>query len=373
MESERICAQKEITDLLLGRKNLSVDSIDRIPLAHDGQKHRDELYDLLLELRSDSIDINVDKDDYTFILRSGFIQATLRIQVTDNGKLDRLLVKPKVPHIQSMSDFISAAENLDASVGVSALSEKTDNCIVHSDLPLAVSSLVKVVVASIILGQIEEKQVELSQLYTISESDISILSAGLSAKNIGSSVTVKELLMLMLLFSDNSAMDILVKLGGENLQKSFKSMKGIPSTKKFDASLGIETTKNVYGAAWGIPSDGTDEEMREKSRTEVRWVDGLDYFIPLETINSAAYSLVHSSIYKELFDSRQDFFKGGSAPGVISALIASPGEDRSRPIISLAFNRASSFSLVEETYALSCVRKLFESEGYQLTEANINN
>ncbi len=212
MESECIRTQQQISDLLLSREVLSAENVERIPLVHDSQKYRDELYHLLFELHSDSIHIAPSSDNDTFKLRSNSIHATLISQITDEGKLDRLQVKPEVPYIQSLSDLISALEKLHASAGIAMMSEKSNKTIVHSNTPLAVASLVKVVVASVIIRQIERGQLELNQTHIISASDISVLSAGLSVKNIGTVVTVKELLLLMLVFSDNSAMDILITL-----------------------------------------------------------------------------------------------------------------------------------------------------------------
>lgn len=373
MESGCIRIQQQISDLLLGREVPSAESIERIPLVHNSPKHREELYRLLFELHSDSIHITASNDNNIFRLRSNLIDATLITQITDEGELNRLQVKPEVPRIQSLSDFVSALEKLHASVEIAMMSEKSNKTIVHSDTPLAVASLVKVVVASIIIRQIERGQLKLNQKHIINASDISILSAGLSMKNIGTAVTVKELLLLMLFFSDNSAMDILIKIGGEGFQEYFQTMMNASLTKSTKVSPRIKPTKEIYGAAWGSLSVEQTKKIRERSLTEIRWVDGLDYFIPLTIVNKAAYSLIHSNIYKNIFDLRRDFFKGGSAPGVISALVAPFNEEIEKPVISFALNRRSSFSLVEEIYVFDSVRKLFENEEYLSSEVSINN
>lgn len=109
-------------------------------------------------------------------------------------------------------------------------------------------------------------------------------------------------------------MDILIKIGGEGFQEYFQTMMNASLTKSTKVSPRIKPTKEIYGAAWGSLSVEQTKEIRERSLTEIRWVDGLDYFIPLTIVNKAAYSLIHSNIYKNIFDLRRDFFRGGLCP-----------------------------------------------------------
>lgn len=364
MESGRRHIQAKIIEMLLGDKKFSMEQFDDLCLEHDDIQHRAELCNLLTELRSDSVEITV-SSDLEIEIQSGSITAKLICDFSKAGRLSKMRIVPDTPEVQSLTEFGAAMKPLGVNIEIIAFSDVLAERIMCSDVPIAIASLVKVVVAAAIVQQVSEKSLSLEQQYLLKSDDISVLSAGLSDRNVGSTIKISALLALLLTVSDNSAMDILLKVGGGAIKNYVQTLclhLGLSPIQDFPE---IQSTKDIYGKAWGIPQNDAEEEVvRSRSLSEVRWQEGFDYFIPLEVVAKASNDLVKSSVYEQIFGHNKVLFKGGSAPGVISALMAPVEGNDGQRTIAFALNRNRIFSIVEEIFVFDCARQLLISEGF---------
>jgi beta-lactamase class A len=115
------------------------------------------------------------------------------------------------------AEIARIAEPANATVGVAAwrLDGTGPRILVNADQRYPMASTFKVVVAGAILSQVDRGQVSLDQLVPIDWA-MMVESGGLAAtfKHPGVSVSVRNLLELMLTVSDNTATDVLTKLAG---------------------------------------------------------------------------------------------------------------------------------------------------------------
>ena len=179
---------------------------------------------------------------------------------------------------------------------------------------------------------LSHKYLNLKNSYQINTNDISVLSLGLSDKDVGKFISVEELVDMMINLSDNTAMDILLSM-----------------LKKLGKCEEIKFTKDVYGNAWC--RDKNDSwKWRIESLNKVMWDQGYDYFDSLDSILATAESLKLNRFnpWKTNF-----IYKGGNAPGVISILL---GSQDTGTYFTAVVNKKSPFTIIEELYFYECIR-----------------
>lgn len=102
-------------------------------------------------------------------------------------------------------------------VGIAAwrLDGKGDRILINADQPFPMASTFKVAVAGAILAKVDRKELSLAQLVPVPR-DMVVESLGIAqvAKHPGISLSVANLLELMLTVSDNTATDLLTRLAG---------------------------------------------------------------------------------------------------------------------------------------------------------------
>jgi beta-lactamase class A len=115
------------------------------------------------------------------------------------------------------AEIARVAQQADGVVGVAAwrLDGTGPRVLVNADQPFPMASTFKVAVAVTILSQVDQGRLKLDQLVPV-DPNMMVESEGLAAtfRHPGVSVSVKNLLELMLTVSDNTATDTLVKLAG---------------------------------------------------------------------------------------------------------------------------------------------------------------
>jgi beta-lactamase class A len=109
------------------------------------------------------------------------------------------------------------AKSADGVVGIAAwrLDGRGSRVLVNADQPFPMASTFKVAVAGAILSKVDRGEISLDQLVPVPHA-MMVESEGLAAtfRHEGVSVSVKNLLELMLTVSDNTATDVLTKLAG---------------------------------------------------------------------------------------------------------------------------------------------------------------
>ena len=109
------------------------------------------------------------------------------------------------------------AAPVEGTVGVAAwrLDGRGPRVLVNADQPFPMASTFKVAVAGRILSMVDRRDISLDQLVSV-DPDMMVQSEGLAStfRHPGVSVSVKNLLELMLTVSDNTATDVLTKVAG---------------------------------------------------------------------------------------------------------------------------------------------------------------
>ena len=118
---------------------------------------------------------------------------------------------------QLQAEILRIAEPVDGTVGVAAwrLDGRGPRVLANADQPFPMASTFKIAVAGTILSKVDKRQLSLDQLVAV-DPNMMVESEGLAQtfRHPGVSVSVKNLLELMLTVSDNTATDTLVKLAG---------------------------------------------------------------------------------------------------------------------------------------------------------------
>ena len=124
------------------------------------------------------------------------------------------------------------AEDLEGDIGVSVKNlESGESISVNGDRPFNTATVFKVFVAAQFLRQVEEGLVRLDDEYVMKREDIVPGSGVLMNMHPGLRVTIRDLLTLMIVVSDNSATDLLM------------DRLGLQEIEKFVANLGLTNTK----------------------------------------------------------------------------------------------------------------------------------
>jgi beta-lactamase class A len=115
------------------------------------------------------------------------------------------------------AEIIRIGQPVDGTIGVAAwrLDGRGPRVVVNADQPFPMASTFKVAVAGAILSKVDQGALSLDQLLPV-DPGMMVESEGLAStfRHPGVSVSVKNLLELMLTVSDNTATDVLTKLAG---------------------------------------------------------------------------------------------------------------------------------------------------------------
>jgi beta-lactamase class A len=277
------------------------------------------------------------------------VAADLYLTEAADGSLDGFRLVTPTPQLPDPGSFREALRVLDADVAVCVRDGR-----VRVDDPQvkAISSLIKIFVLLAVLRAVEAGELRLEDHHVLTEVDISRLSAGLTARHVGSQVTVAELCSLMTLRSDNTAMDVLLRLVGTEYVLAVMAGCGV------DPGLNtpLRSTRDTLELAWG-PRDDHQLTAGEMTLVHAR---GLDYYAPLGAVADALEQL--AGMGWTPWPLAQGFthpvmYKGGSAPGLLSAAWCQAGSGTTRSVL-FAVNSASPLGILEEIYAFTCAERL---------------
>ncbi|HEC2149268.1 TPA: serine hydrolase [Staphylococcus delphini] len=340
--------------------------IRKIISKKKSEKDIKNLENLIIALRVGNTKYIWNEERNEILLHEKNISGYIKMYLDEENLLDRFFILPTIPEMMNIKDFERAIKQINVEYEIQ-LARKKDLLKVQSEAnrntPLAISSMVKIIVAACIYKEISEGNIELSSTIKIKAEDISVLSAGIGKQNIGDLFTVEELLKLLLFVSDNTAMDIFIDyLGEDKIEKflNFENSKVENKGYKFNFPL----TKKIYTEAWCTESN-SEQQWRNSAMKKVVWTEGLDYFIDLDYVRySMNYLLNNSWIPWDDIQNNNVIYKGGSAPGVLSCIWSTRNLGKEDFLQFLfVINKRAPFSLLEELYIFGCANKLLDFYG----------
>ncbi|MBA8760063.1 serine hydrolase [Staphylococcus coagulans] len=358
--------QQKLMDLLNSKHRvMSKSQIEHIISKNKSEENAKQLQVLIQALRIGETYFEWDESMQTITLVGQSVSGYLDMYFDDEGLLDKFYILPNMPTVSDFTAFEQAVRCLGVDYEIQFI-QNDEKLVTQSNKNniLAIASMVKIIVAACVYREINEERLSFQTEIEVKREDISVLSSGISEDNIGQTFTIRELLKLMLIFSDNTAMDILLKYLGTQRLKSFLFYISEFSDDISDIAV-IPLTKYLYGKAW-CPDETSEDTWRYLAMTQVAWTKGLDYFIQLDCIRFCMNDLLNQKWlpWDDLPNESKLIYKGGSAPGVLSCLWSSRTKE-SKEFMQFVFtlNRKTPFSLLEEIYIFGCANQLLYHSG----------
>ncbi|WP_017569535.1 serine hydrolase [Nocardiopsis halotolerans] len=292
------------------------------------------------------------------------IRADLFVAVEDDGTLGGFRVLTPTPEPTDARSLRSALAVLDPHAAVLVRAEGIDTADTQVK---AVASLVKVFVQLAVMRAVERGELHLGHRHVLGAGDISLLSAGLGPRHVGARITVAELCRLMILRSDNTAMDTLVRLVGREAVAEEMARCGV------DPSLNtpLRTMREAAELSWGPAAGTADPAAHWNSLTHLPRVHhlGLDYYAPLTAVASAMEQLAAMSWTPWPTGAQLPpgapiglLYKGGNAPGVLAASWTRRSREHTGSLM-FAVNTDEPLGMLEEFYAFTCAESMLTRLG----------
>lgn len=333
---------EKIFEILKKGKNIKSEDLKNIVIKDNNLLLSRQLSDIINGIISSNSEYIL-KGDSIKINHNG-LNFYITVNVSEKGLIHRLKITPIVPKIRSMNELKNVLSNLSLNYGI--FSTGFYDYSYRSNEKFAVSSLVKIVIADVIYKMINDGFLNLFDVYEIRKDDLSYLSAGISISDVGSSITIKELISRLLLASDNTAMDILLKLINEEYKKEFMCYLA-------DEDIRILPTKKIYKKSWGIDLNNQNKK-EEYILNNTVWIHGLDYFISLEYVSKCLDYLMHQNwLPWDDINNRQLIFKGGSSTGVLSSIWMK--NDCFNSKFAFVINNKEPINVLDNIYIYECI------------------
>lgn len=140
---------------------------------------------------------------------------------------------------------------------------------VHADQPFPMMSVFKAPVAAAVLAQIEEGSLSLTQEVTASRADLqdgsAVPSVGEEVKSGKTTFTIERLLKGAVSESDNTAVDILLRVaGGPQVVMAFLHAHGIDGMRVDVDEAGVSRIFNDLKPGQAVPSDESDQAFEQR-------------------------------------------------------------------------------------------------------------
>lgn len=337
---------KSIFEIITSKDPVNIKTTQNL-LDKDSIKYAYQFTKILNELKNERVlyKIQGTKIRYSFM----GLEGVIKIRLTNLGFLRRIMIIPEETKKISPQNFCDLLNRISSKY--SLFIRNSSYCYKrNTEQKLAVSSLVKLLIAALVYASIDANKLTLNRTVTIKDSDLSVLSAGISKEDIGKNITIQELLSYMLIASDNTTMDILIdELDIKDMQQNMQKIIGYHTN--------IQKTKILYSTAWG----GNEAKMRNNARFEVVWNQGLDYFLSLEDINNVCQRLKKTAWlpWDELGTKHSIIYKGGNAPGVLAATWSNRRIHDKDTFLGYVINSESAIPLVAEIHLNAFAKKLY--------------
>jgi beta-lactamase class A len=178
----------------------------------------------------------------------------------------------------------------------------------------------------------------------------------------------------MVLQSDNTATDVLISMVGRDAVLDAMAACGVPA----GLNVPLRTTRELIETAWGDPAGSPaadqDDVLRDRSLLTPMHQAGLDYVAPLTAVTEAMRRLSRHpwtpwSDQPPTGAQRSGplprpplMYKGGSAPGVLSAAWCRRAASGPRAL-AFAINSPTPLGALEELYAFTCAERTLQELG----------
>ncbi|ASF28067.1 MULTISPECIES: serine hydrolase [Bacillus amyloliquefaciens group] len=331
------------------------------------------LSEIIKGLKLGSVRYTYDGKNNVIKISDQQIRGEIKLKTDSEGFLEKMQIIPCIPDISNVKSLKDAFLKLNASFKIIFSHNGEKESFVNGEQKnFAISSLVKIAITNAVYEAANEKVIDLDSKIEIFSEDLSVLTAGLSEKDVGEHYSIKELLSLMLLVSDNSAMDILIRVIGKDRIRN--SLINTASENHITLSNpNINPTKEIFGDAWCY-DHSPESTWRDRALKNVAWVKGFDYFIPLEMIVALINKIIQNDWvpWDELKQTPTIIYKGGSAPGVLSALWSTRHSEQGELSLIFSLNRTYPLTIIEELYIFECANKLLTNMGmFNISEMKV--
>lgn len=304
-----------------------IENVKDIILYSNTNKINDIVYTMKM-LYLSNIDY-IDYDNCHIVLVKNNMKINMKINI-ENKKINSIIFEPqiKILSVNMVIDFLNKTFS-----NYSFLYEYNDNKIEYNvNKRMAVASLVKIIVLNKILTLINNNKVNLKDEYLFCKEDLSLFSKGLSNSDTGKKIKVSELIKSMIILSDNSAMDILLKY-----------------INKFE-TLDIVPTKSLYSEAWP-----PNKINKYSNLLDVKWIYGYDYYYTLNDIYLNFKNIINKTNNPWGSLGLNIQYKGGEAPGVLSGIW-----NYNKKTIGLIINEEKYISFFEKIYIFDIINQLIK-------------
>ncbi|MFN8471801.1 MAG: serine hydrolase [Anaerolineae bacterium] len=158
-----------------------------------------------------------------------------------------------------MNDAIAAAvADIDATFGVAAHDWATGETVMHNaDRPFITASVIKFPILLAALDRVQQGDLALTERVELRPEDIVGGSGLLKEFDAGVQLTVKDYLTAMIVISDNSATNLMLRL------------LGIPEVNQYLASLGLTVTRSLRPIRFPAPLPGEPRGIGETTPAEM--------------------------------------------------------------------------------------------------------
>lgn len=223
------------------------------------------------------------------------------------------------------------------------------------DRVVAVSSLVKIFVLLAVVTEQRRGGLSWSDRLAVAEADVHPRSAGLGQQHVGWSVPVADLARLMMLRSDNTATDLLLRSVGEQALVDAQLAAGVPE--------GLARPLMATSSTWVHEDQAAPGEDPGQAELPVRHTYQ-DYHFPLRTLVGAVDLIgVAADAVWPGGDALggQLRYKGGSAAGVLAGLwhLRRPGA--APAALAMSVNAPRHLGVIEEVHLLTCADQVLQT------------
>ena len=277
------------------------------------------------------------------------IDASVWVAISDAGRLSGVRLRVESPtRLTTLTDLHAALRIVDPSVAVfSTLDHHTNG----PGLPTAptkdLASVSKIFILDAVLDAVRRGRLSLDHRHRLRASDLCPLSAGLTERHVGLELSVADLCRLMVLRSDNTAADVLLaEVGPDAVVRLIDD--GAPDSP---APSTFPSMRELIDRAWGIGSPSTPPPTHGTDLVPVH-ARRLGHFVPLDRL-AAAFARIATSPWTPWPPSARPtvWYKGGAAPGAVSAAWYLPDTDR---LLAVAANLDRPYGALEDLYVRQC-------------------
>ncbi len=291
-------------------------------------------------LKEGDVEYQLDLQDKVINARSSLSAGELSISSDNEGRLTGIKISSNQSCV-SLSDLVRRFEDVGLNYQVVQRRQRGSDFFANVD-KVAVASLSKLYICELVYRALESGFLEWDTSVRLKVKDLRSRSAGLRLGDVGSEITVRDLITYALLASDNTAADLLLEL----LRST------VPQSSELSDELNqVRSIKEVYGEAFDTDAD-----------LGLLWPSGRDYFFSINRVADSMMFLNSSSWtpWDDLGERAGGFaYKGGQAPGVLSGMWCERRSKRAerdeKVLVGFAINSPRPLAYIDEIWIIESI------------------